>query len=695
MKKKVSLLLAVSLVSTVCANFAFAAGLNVEKDSAVILKNNMKSGATAAVIGSVYSAYGDVDFGGGISLVDGNIVYNKSNELIVPQYQPVKINGEVKAVDETSFDYEIGDVDINKGDIGIFDAKDYDVIENLNVANWQPNKEYTITGDTYFKDYLSLNGPLTIDTTAGDVYVKIDNIYMSNTSDDNNSGIINVVGGNKAYILINSSGDFQLFLNSDISYSGNERITQYLDNDKVDLYINTNGNSAGLHSNSVVSANVFAFEGTDGKQPSTFAVNGMIKGDIYSELDNFSLTADGRAEIRGDVYALCGDSKTGVFTVSNDIIGDIVTDMSEFKVTGGDSRVVGVVYAPYAAAQVLSNSYCAEDDADIIGQLVADSLLITGTGKIMYDKAVVDDFDIDDKEPEPTVTVEPAPSSEPAAEPSSEPTPSGEPTATVEPEQTKEPGYVDLIPNNDIPDGPIKRLTSDSAYLYGYTDNWVGADMPIKRQEVAALVNRLLVQNDARDDYSKPENNSYSDLGTDTWSYSALEYMTHIGVYNSNDGTGEQRKVSPDVEVTRGEVAKVVAFSLRLPYVEGELDFEDITPEHKYFKYIKALVDENLLKGSDGRINPDDYMTRAEFVTMFNRIIGRTEENGYIVTVDDCPFVYNNDDTELFVPKGTLDENGDDIGHWAFYEITRAACSFTNKKVDPDKKLDRAWLDQQ
>ena len=107
------------------------------------------------------------------------------------------------------------------------------------------------------------------------------------------------------------------------------------------------------------------------------------------------------------------------------------------------------------------------------------------------------------------------------------------------------------------------------------------------------------------------------------------------------------------------------------------------------------MVDAGLWKGSDGMIRPDDFMTRAEFVTMFNRIIVRTEENGYVVTAADCPFEYNDSDGDVFAPEGTKDENGNEIGHWAFYEITRAACSFTKKKVDPDKKLDRSWLDQQ
>ncbi len=718
MKKKISMALVLCLLVSLFSNFAFAASVNSPENTAVLLNGDYNSSATGTVIGSVYSADGNINFSQGISIVEGDVIYNSKKKATIPQYQPITVTGEVKAVDETSFDYDVSDVKYNSGDASIFEKRDYDVKNYLTIASWTTKGGLTINKDTYFKGGLTVYEPLTIDTTKGDVYVKVDSVNMCNDAGKANNGMIKVVGDGKAYILVGGNswgGEINLFVNTELSYNGGKKEVVYGDSSKVDLYIDSHGQSCGIGNNSEVSADIYTVSANGN---GTFSVSGDVFGDIYSNMSSFTLSTAGNAKIVGNVYAVYdGNAKNGQFIISNDVYGNVVTNMPKLVVTGGEAKAVGVVFAPNADASVHASRKHTDDDGEIIGQLVAKTLNIFGSGKILYNKSLVDGFGITTGDVEPTATPTVVPTTEPTVEPTEVPTivpttepdvvptevptvaPTTEPTIipTAEPTitPTDSPYKNDLIQDNDIPVGPQKRLKSDSAYLYGYTDNWVGADRAITREEVCALVNRLLVQNDARDDYEKPSLSSYADTSKNIWSYSALEYMTYIGVYNSDDGTDEKRNISPSTPVTRGEVAKVVSFSLRLPYEEGDIGFPDITPAHKFYKYVKAMVDAGLWKGSDGMIRPDDFMTRAEFVTMFNRIIGRTEENGYVVTAADCPFEYNDSDGDVFAPEGTKDENGNEIGHWAFYEITRAACSFTKKKVDPDKKLDRSWLDQQ
>lgn len=709
MKRKISSVIALCITAGMFSNLAFAANVNIPDEPAVILSGNMKAHSTGSIIGSVYSADGDINFGGGIKIIDGDLVYNKNNSFNTVKWDEGEIKGAVKSVDETSFGYSVSDADVETGNISVFDGRDYDVKQYMTVASWV-NGGLTINSDTYFEGSLTLFEPLTVDTSKGDVYVKIDSLNMQNSSGTQNNGIINVVGDGKLYLLVNSAwgGDTVMFVNAGIAYNGSERTVTAGDSSKVDLYINANGKTAGIGSQSVVCANVYMVNEKADSEWSPVRIQGEIYGDVYVSADYVSITTDGSTSVKGDVYLL----NTKKLSISNDITGNVVTDAETVVITGGDAKVLGVVFAPTSDVTMTATRNHSDDDADIIGQLVADTLEMTGSAKIMYSEKAVEDFGVtSDNIAKPTQTpqVTAEPTAEPTqtpqvtAEPTAEPTqtpqvttePTAEPTNAPESDGKDENKSFDLIPDNDIPQGPQKRLKSDSAYLYGYNDQWVGADMSITREEVCALINRLLVQNNAREDFEKPNNQSFADVSADHWSYSALEYMRYIEVYNTDDGTGELRNISPDTPVTRGEVAKIVAFSLRLPYIDGDLDFDDVSKDHKFYKYMKAMVDAGLWQGDNGMLRPDNEMTRAEFVTMFNRIIGRTEENGYVVTAEDCPFIYNKDDDDLFLPLGTVDENGNEIGHWAYYEITRAACSFTKKKVDPDKKSDRGWLDQQ
>lgn len=655
MKKKISLVLMTSLLMSSFAGVANSACINIADETAVVLSGNYKGERSCVVIGGIYSADGDVMFGEGFELVSGDVVYNSDNKSNIADNSVNHIGGEVKVVDETSFDYTVDDVAVEDGDVSIFEGREYAEKEWFTVAGWTTGGAVTINSDTYFKSGLTLQDDLIVDTTEGDVYVKIDSLTIQN------GAMIKVSGEGKLHLMVNPSwGTVGLYLDTDG------------DKEKADVYISGKDN---------------------------VNIQGIICADIYVDAPSVSISGSGDTSVVADIYALSADK----MTISNDVTGDIVTTAKKIDITGGDARVTGVLFAPEADVSIYATGNHEEDDADIKGQLVAKSLKMLGNGKVMYNEKIVEDFGVTEV-PEATVeptatpeaTTEPTATPEATAEPTAEPT--ATPEATVEPADEEEEDKVDytvLVPSNPIPEGPKKTLKSDLAYLYGYSDNWVGADMPITREEVCALVNRLLVQNDARDDYKKPETQSYKNVSSSHWSYSAIEYMSYIGVYSTDDGTGEMRGMPYSEEVTRGEVAKIIAFSLRLPYEEGDIGFDDVSEDHPFYMYLKAMVDEGLFEGDNGRLKPDAVMTRAEFVTMFNRIIGRTEEEGYEVTEADCPFIYNNGDGDLFLPEGTLDEDGNDIGHWAYYEITRAACSFTNKKVDPDKKLDRGWLDAQ
>lgn len=213
------------------------------------------------------------------------------------------------------------------------------------------------------------------------------------------------------------------------------------------------------------------------------------------------------------------------------------------------------------------------------------------------------------------------------------------------------------------------------AYLYGYIHGNVGADDPVTREDASALIYRLLKQNDKLDGFVKPSSESYSDVAKSRWSFSAVEYMRSIEVFDQNSSV-----IYPANKISRGEAARIVAYSMGLqPDSDKTIDFSDLAVSNKNYSSIKALVDAGLLIGyPNNEIKPSATITRAEYVTIINRLIGR--DNRYDVSAVDSLY-----------PDITP-------AHWAYTDILRASLGFSKNSsgdyvIDPKMKLQRSALD--
>lgn len=230
-----------------------------------------------------------------------------------------------------------------------------------------------------------------------------------------------------------------------------------------------------------------------------------------------------------------------------------------------------------------------------------------------------------------------------------------------------------------VPQRTPVTLDNDYAYIYGYTDDWMAPEYPIKRGEASALMHRLLKQNDLLNGYKRPSKASYSDLDTSNWDFTAIEFMTYIGVY---DPEALGHTISSWEYITRGEAAKIIAISLGLEDYENVCDFSDLTEAHIYYPYINSLVAAGYMVG-DGDANtirPDDQISRAEFVAIYNRIINRDSAYDYTTDIDGNP-----------VENNFTDMTGDE---WYYADMLRATNSFTDYLVDPSKRQDRNALDE-
>lgn len=161
-------------------------------------------------------------------------------------------------------------------------------------------------------------------------------------------------------------------------------------------------------------------------------------------------------------------------------------------------------------------------------------------------------------------------------------------------------------------------LNSDDhfAYVYGYPDGRVGPLNNITRAEVAAIFYRLL-RKDIRTE-SQTTENSFDDVPADAWYVTEVSTLARLGVF-----VGRTTDVfAPDAPITRAEFATVCARFDQSGAAEDR-DFSDIGG-HWAEQYIRQAAALGWVQGyPDGTFGPDRPITRAEAVTMINRVLRR------------------------------------------------------------------------
>lgn len=123
------------------------------------------------------------------------------------------------------------------------------------------------------------------------------------------------------------------------------------------------------------------------------------------------------------------------------------------------------------------------------------------------------------------------------------------------------------------------------------------------------------------DDY-----NPYTDVPADMWSNNAISTMSNAKILTGDpDG-----KFRPADSITRGEFAAIAARFSSKEY-NGENMFTDIIG-HWSEEYINRAAQEGWISGyPDGSFKPDQYITRAEAMTLVNNILNRhAKESGLL-----------------------------------------------------------------
>ena len=218
------------------------------------------------------------------------------------------------------------------------------------------------------------------------------------------------------------------------------------------------------------------------------------------------------------------------------------------------------------------------------------------------------------------------------------------------------------------PVAPKLNKADHYAYVVGYPDGTVQPQGAITRAEVATIFFRLL-SDETRDLYWTKDN-AYTDVKAGDWFNNAVSTLSNAGIINGYpDGT-----FRPNAPITRAEMAKVIAMFAELN--KDSEGFKDIAG-HWAEAYIKLAAGNGWIAGyPDGTFRPNQDITRAETMTMINRVLERVPST----------------EKHLLAYEVMLTFPDNQPGDWYYIAVQEATNSHTYERYATEKNGDEQWI---
>ena len=216
----------------------------------------------------------------------------------------------------------------------------------------------------------------------------------------------------------------------------------------------------------------------------------------------------------------------------------------------------------------------------------------------------------------------------------------------------------------------LPQLNRDDhvAYIMGYPDGNVRPEGEITRAEACTIFFRLLTKESR--DYYFSRTNDYTDVSRTDWFNNAISTLSNAGIVTGYaDGT-----FRPDQPITRGEMAKIIANFARLG--GATKSFTDLSG-HWAKSYVELAAGNGWIAGyPDGTFGPDKKITRAETVTMINRVLERVPAK----------------ESRLLSRSVMLTFPDNKPGEWYYIAVQEASNSHTYQRSAYETAGDEMWL---
>ena len=202
--------------------------------------------------------------------------------------------------------------------------------------------------------------------------------------------------------------------------------------------------------------------------------------------------------------------------------------------------------------------------------------------------------------------------------------------ADIKNEYKKNSGGDDPTPRPDPveptnPPTPVLNTDDHYAYIIGYPDGTVRPEGTITRAETVTIFFRMLTDESRAAVWSTT--NPFTDVKAADWFNNAISTMSNAGIVNGYpDGS-----FNPNGNITRAEFAAMAIRFFQDAKV-GPSRFSD-TIGHWAEEAINKAQAQGLITGyPDGTFRPDEPITRAEAMTIMNRVLKRAPHKDHLLS---------------------------------------------------------------
>jgi Zn-dependent M16 (insulinase) family peptidase len=160
----------------------------------------------------------------------------------------------------------------------------------------------------------------------------------------------------------------------------------------------------------------------------------------------------------------------------------------------------------------------------------------------------------------------------------------------------------------------VPRFTRHpKGYINGRSDTIFAPDDNITRAEAAAIISQLTA--DTR--VIKPDGR-FSDVPQNAWYAEAVASLCEKGIMSGYDGD----IFKPEQNITRAELSSMLSKFIFDGDTKLHESYSDVNGDAWYAPTLAALINSGYMQGyDDGTLRPDSYVTRAEMITVINRMI--------------------------------------------------------------------------
>lgn len=195
---------------------------------------------------------------------------------------------------------------------------------------------------------------------------------------------------------------------------------------------------------------------------------------------------------------------------------------------------------------------------------------------------------------------------------------------------------------------PMLNINDHYQYMVGYKDATFRPNNNMTREEAAVMFSRLMVRRPIK---GHIYNHNFKDIANTRWSATAISYMNELGfIKGYPDGT-----FKPEKSITRAEFAAMATRFANL-FGGGLQGFVDVPYTHWANDVIAKAASAGWVSGyPDGTFKPENKITRAEVVSITNRMLTRRADKDFITKHRSAILWFTDTPT-----------------HWAFYDIAEA-----------------------